>query len=365
LKWIEDFLDLSKTGNFTQTAENRCVTQPALSRRIKQLEEWVGKSLFDRNAKPIRLTAEGELLKPAAEDVLRQARALRARSGPTGRKRNVDTLLGTATGSPAPAQTGQKAPASFDVERGPRRLSANAPANIVLVDDSPISVSVLTGLIERMGYQATGLQSAREALDVVLSSPADLLLTDCEMPGFDGYALTQAIREAERDGRRRTPIVAITAHTGLEEICHCFDVGMDDYLGKPVGRTELQVVLDRWLATFETVEGIEYTRFAATATDDVRRNGDSARLVRSFCAAAHAQVERIAKLVDDGEASGVAAMLLGLKSEAYMIGAYSFGRTCGQLEKATATEDLALMLEKRGPFLASFVRLERAVRLPS
>jgi DNA-binding transcriptional LysR family regulator len=49
LIWLEDFLALAATGNFSRAAEDRHSSQPAFSRRIRALEEWVGVDLFDRN----------------------------------------------------------------------------------------------------------------------------------------------------------------------------------------------------------------------------------------------------------------------------------------------------------------------------
>jgi DNA-binding transcriptional LysR family regulator len=58
-KWLEDFLSLAGTGSFSQSAVERNVTQPAFSRRIKALEEWVGVALIDRSTYPTRLTEAG------------------------------------------------------------------------------------------------------------------------------------------------------------------------------------------------------------------------------------------------------------------------------------------------------------------
>ena len=70
LSWLEDFLALAATGNFSRAAEERHMTQPAFSRRVRALEEWLGVDLFDRSSQPARLTAAGEWLRPQAEDVL-------------------------------------------------------------------------------------------------------------------------------------------------------------------------------------------------------------------------------------------------------------------------------------------------------
>ncbi|WP_343079577.1 LysR family transcriptional regulator [Ostreiculturibacter nitratireducens] len=71
-RWLEDFLSLVETRNFSRSAQARYTTQPAFSRRIKSLEEWVGAQLFDRASQPITLTAAGERFRPVAEDVLRR-----------------------------------------------------------------------------------------------------------------------------------------------------------------------------------------------------------------------------------------------------------------------------------------------------
>src|SRR5471030_856419 len=55
--WLKDFLAVLDEGSFSRAAERRAITQPAFSRRIRALEEWVGASLFDRTTHRIRLTA--------------------------------------------------------------------------------------------------------------------------------------------------------------------------------------------------------------------------------------------------------------------------------------------------------------------
>ncbi len=71
-RWLEDFLSLVDTRSFSRSAQARYTTQPAFSRRIKSLEEWVGAQLFNRATQPITLTLSGERFRPVAEDVLRR-----------------------------------------------------------------------------------------------------------------------------------------------------------------------------------------------------------------------------------------------------------------------------------------------------
>ena len=70
LSWLDDFLALAASGNFSRAAEERHMTQPAFSRRIRALEEWLGTELFDRSSQPARLTAAGEWFRDAAHDLM-------------------------------------------------------------------------------------------------------------------------------------------------------------------------------------------------------------------------------------------------------------------------------------------------------
>lgn len=72
LSWLDDFTTLAETGNFSRAAELRHYTQPAFSRRIRALEDWVGAPLFDRATTPVRLTEAGIRFLPAAADALRR-----------------------------------------------------------------------------------------------------------------------------------------------------------------------------------------------------------------------------------------------------------------------------------------------------
>jgi LysR family transcriptional regulator, hypochlorite-specific transcription factor HypT len=72
LIWLEDFLAIAEEGGFSRAAERRHVTQPALSRRIRSLEEWLGTPLFERTTHTLTLTPAGETFRPVAQDVLRR-----------------------------------------------------------------------------------------------------------------------------------------------------------------------------------------------------------------------------------------------------------------------------------------------------
>ncbi len=82
IKWIEDFLHLVETKNFSLAAEKRCVTQSAYSRRIRALENWIGAELFDRRTIPIKVTEKGQKFLPYAEKVLADINQIQAKFRP-------------------------------------------------------------------------------------------------------------------------------------------------------------------------------------------------------------------------------------------------------------------------------------------
>lgn len=71
LDWLKDFLALAEQRNFSRAADSRNVTQPAFSRRIRALEDWIGTTLFLRGAQGAELTPAGAHFRPLAEDLLR------------------------------------------------------------------------------------------------------------------------------------------------------------------------------------------------------------------------------------------------------------------------------------------------------
>jgi DNA-binding transcriptional LysR family regulator len=80
LRFLEDFLKLAETGNFSRAAEERNVTQPAFSRRIKSLENYVGVPLIDRRTYPTSLTPAGVAFRDAALDMVRSLHEARRRA---------------------------------------------------------------------------------------------------------------------------------------------------------------------------------------------------------------------------------------------------------------------------------------------
>jgi len=93
-KWIEDFLSVAETLNFSRSAKLRNMTQPAFSRRIRALESWLGAELFDRAVYPTRLTPAGETFLVHAREML--AQAIYSRSVLRGQAADVQSVVSFA-----------------------------------------------------------------------------------------------------------------------------------------------------------------------------------------------------------------------------------------------------------------------------
>ncbi|AUB75481.1 LysR family transcriptional regulator [Pseudomonas sp. Lz4W] len=78
IKWLDDLLAVAEWKNFSRAAEVRCVTQSALSRRIKSLEEWVGAELVDRGTYPVQLTPAGRAFSEESREALAGLMRLRS-----------------------------------------------------------------------------------------------------------------------------------------------------------------------------------------------------------------------------------------------------------------------------------------------
>ena len=120
---------------------------------------------------------------------------------------------------------------------------------VLIVEDNLVNQKVAQRMVEKLGYQADVVENGRLAIDALEDGSYGLVLMDCQMPVMDGYEATAEIRRRESDARRenRLPIVALTAHVLDNNRQQCLDVGMDDFVTKPVSGTRLKEVLDRFL----------------------------------------------------------------------------------------------------------------------
>ena len=181
-------------------------------------------------------------LAPDASDTLRAAGLAATLTKPVKQAQLLDCLAGVM-GIDAPPQPALPAP----IVRPPADHRQLDRGLVLVVEDNLVNQRVAIAQLTRLGFRTRVAGNGREAVDAVLGRDAayDVVLMDCQMPEYDGYEATQAIRAGERG--RRTPIIAVTAHALQGEKDRCLQVGMDDYLSKPIQLDGLRQMLERWV----------------------------------------------------------------------------------------------------------------------
>ncbi|UGA38244.1 response regulator [Chromobacterium haemolyticum] len=156
-----------------------------------------------------------------------------------------------------------------------------------------------------------------------------MILTDCHMPGIDGYQLARLVRaqEQEEPARGHIPIVACTANAAKEELDKTRDAGMDDFLTKPLSIAELSAALQKWTTTGSVPEAAPPPPAAAGPEDgpvdrsvlQVYSNGDlqvELEILRDFQQGNAEDVGELRSAIAEGSSDRVASALPPTESRA-------------------------------------------------
>ena len=119
-------------------------------------------------------------------------------------------------------------------------------ARILVAEDNPVNQIVARAMLGRLGCLVEVASNGREAVELFASRSWDLVFLDCHMPEVDGYQAVAEMRALEA-GRRRTPILAMTASAMRGDRERALAAGMDDHLTKPVRIESVRGALQRWL----------------------------------------------------------------------------------------------------------------------
>jgi signal transduction histidine kinase/CheY-like chemotaxis protein/HPt (histidine-containing phosphotransfer) domain-containing protein len=235
---------------------------------------------------------------------------------------------------------------------------------VLLVDDHPTNRLLLMRQVHALGYAAESAENGLEALRKWKSGRYGLVITDCNMPEMDGYALTRTIRELEAAaGGVRIPIIACTANAVAGEADICFASGMDDYLAKPVELKELLRKLTQWLPI--PAAGAADPRPAADALADRsvldQISGGDVEFARSILADFRRVNDEDAGMLKLAVAAGDIAQIKRtihrIKGASRLVGALALAGVCESIEDAVRGNDLTMIEIGMGLFDLEWVRL--------
>ena len=146
-------------------------------------------------------------------------------------------------------------PSEVDLSKKDIDLTVAKGVRVLVVEDNPVNQEVLKTMLKNMGLIVDVASTGDEALTLLKKGDYKLVFMDIQLPDMDGYEVTKIIRSPSSGVKNpQVTIIALTAHAMKEHQTKSFEVGMDDYISKPVSVQDLKKVVKKWLLR----NGIEF-----------------------------------------------------------------------------------------------------------
>ena len=139
-----------------------------------------------------------------------------------------------------------------DRENGTPLKSSAAPTlaavslRVLVAEDNATNQRVMAGLLKNRGHRADIANDGIEAVAMVTMNEYDLVLMDMQMPNMDGLEACRVIRGLKSPGKSSVPVIAVTANAFESDRDACTAAGMNDFLTKPISRSALAKMLEKW-----------------------------------------------------------------------------------------------------------------------
>jgi len=223
-------------------------------------------------------------------------------------------------------------------------MTAAKSLYVLVVDDHPVNRLLLCRQLSELGHRFVEIEHAEQGLDLWRGQSFDVLITDLNMPGLNGYDLARAIREEEAaTGSKPCLILGFTANAQMEEKQRCLAAGMDDCLFKPVLLRELSLAL--LAATPDETQpaamdeqglpGFDLSSLLQLAGAD---NPLIGQLREEMLSSLHTDLERLDQSGREGDRAALKDLAHHVAGGAHMIGAERVVHACRGLEQACRAE---------------------------
>lgn len=250
---------------------------------------------------------------------------------------------------------------------------------LLLAEDNFINRRLAVSILEAAGIEVDTAGDGREAIEAVGESRYDAVLMDIHMPEIDGYVATRIIRK--KPGCGDLPIIAMTADamTGVQE--KCMEVGMNDYVAKPIDSRELFAALARWTRykPLEKAAGgaggkaspasggpaLPFKLPGIDVREGLRRiEGNPALFIerlQDFCETYVDFEIKIGRLLVDGDTDGASRLVHTMKGTAGNLAAVSIKFAATELEKGLEQEESDRLPELISTFSEAMKQLQRSL----
>ncbi|MCR5674316.1 MAG: EAL domain-containing protein [Lachnospiraceae bacterium] len=258
-------------------------------------------------------------------------------------------------------------------------------ARILVVDDTPMNLTVVKGLLKKTLIAIDTALSGRECLEMVQQTPYDCVFLDYRMPEMDGLMTLKAMRELKGSPNDKTPVIVLTANalTGARD--RFLAEGFDDYLTKPVEARKLEETLMQFLPDdkVQVVRQEEPEEAAQPEAMDERLvplhemlpeldipvgiercGGADGYLdaVKIYSDSLEAKKEEITRYFAGEDWPNYTIQVHSLKSTSRVIGAMDLGEAAWEMEQAGDRLDVALIREKTPALLEALEALGDKLR---
>ena len=119
-----------------------------------------------------------------------------------------------------------------------------------MVEDNALNQRLVSVILTKRGHEVDIAENGQKALECLREKNYDLVLMDCQMPVMDGYEATRRLRANQPSVLNpRIPVIAMTANARQSDREHCMEVGMSDFIAKPINQNQMFEVIERVLGT--------------------------------------------------------------------------------------------------------------------
>ncbi len=119
-------------------------------------------------------------------------------------------------------------------------------ARVLIVEDNTVNLLMLSTIVKKLGYETETASDGQQAIAKAMAQVFDCILMDCQMPVMDGFNATLAIRNSN-SVNSTIPIIAVSANSAGADRQHCYDVGMNDFVKKPINKDIVAEKICKWL----------------------------------------------------------------------------------------------------------------------
>jgi signal transduction histidine kinase/CheY-like chemotaxis protein/HPt (histidine-containing phosphotransfer) domain-containing protein len=210
---------------------------------------------------------------------------------------------------------------------------------VLVVDDNPTNCEVLLRQLKILGVSADPAADGLDGFQAWRKGAYDMVFADIHMPVVDGFSMTASIRTCEaKEGRGRTPIVAVSADALAGEEERCRVAGMDDFLSKPVAIDALRKTVQRWL---QPAKPEEEPVIDPTVLDSWVEEDSAARreILAKFKETVAGSTHDLEKAMALGDLAKLRSLAHRLRSGAQSVGARPLSKSAADLESAAKSGD--------------------------